>query len=162
MFCVQRVPLLRALLEVGPACLPCRLPPPLLNSQSSPPCTTAASLPQLYSKIRREIMAKEQAAYDGRQAAGAFKPIEREKLEVCGVRCCACKRKGAVGVRGAALQVQDSGLASLLLPLLLLLLHSLCCFPAPCPAVPRRMQVRIREFVRDSIRRYHERKGGAY
>ena len=27
-------------------------------------------------------MAKEQAAYEGRQAAGAFKPIERGKLEV--------------------------------------------------------------------------------
>jgi hypothetical protein len=36
----------------------------------------------LYSKIRREIVAKEQQAYDARQAAGAFKPIERGKLEV--------------------------------------------------------------------------------
>lgn len=47
----------------------------------------APHLLQLYSKIRREIVAKEQAAYEGRQAAGVFKPIERIKLEVGAQRC---------------------------------------------------------------------------
>lgn len=65
-----------------------------------PLCISQEEAAQLYSKIRREIVAKEQAAYEGRQAAGVFKPIERIKLEV-----------------------------------------------------------KIREFVRDSIRRYHERRG---
>lgn len=55
---------------------------------------------ELYSKIRREIVAKEHQAYAERQAAGLSKPIERGKLEA-----------------------------------------------------------KIREFVRDSIRRYHERRG---
>jgi hypothetical protein len=66
-----------------------------------PCCLLSRAVPQLYSKIRREIVRKEQEAYAGRQAAGVFKPIERGKLEA-----------------------------------------------------------KIREFVRDSIRRYHERRGG--
>ncbi|KAL4422425.1 hypothetical protein ABPG75_008622 [Micractinium tetrahymenae] len=55
---------------------------------------------ELFSKVRREIIAKEQHAYEERRSAGLFKPIERTKLEA-----------------------------------------------------------KIRDFVRDSIRRYHERRG---
>lgn len=65
-----------------------------------PMCISQDEAGQLYSKIRREIVAKEQQAYDHRQATGQFKTIEKGKLEI-----------------------------------------------------------KIREFVRDSIRRYHERRG---
>ena len=61
--------------------------PQLWQNQSEWP-VFSLPCPQLYSKIRREIIAKEQAAYEGRQAAGVFKPIERAKLEVgCLIEC---------------------------------------------------------------------------
>lgn len=53
-----------------------------------PPVLTPSTALQLYSKIRREIVAKEQQAYDARQAGGLFKPIERGKLEVRGALGC--------------------------------------------------------------------------
>lgn len=67
--------------EQPAACLPPRHSP---SQPAAPPHLFAVcvDMPQLYSKIRREIVAKEQQAYEQRQGAGLFKPIERSKLEV--------------------------------------------------------------------------------
>lgn len=116
--------------------------PPLCCRAPPLPCLSA-SCPQLYTKIRREIVEKEKSAYEQRQAAGAFKPIERGKLEVrhaWGVLCC--------DVRLAGEERQGQLRECLVLPVCNLLL------------LPGWLQSKIREFVRDSIRRYHERRGG--